>query len=177
MKMSRNVWIAVIPSLILAGCGEREFGDGQVHQIENQKVQLNGEQIGLTKGQVECGIQSELWTSEDLGEDQTIGRLTQSARDLGFGDDIQIAEPGLKYPHAQLRGKFLLSLIQVNSIKNDGPQNRIVDAKMGVRIDHSCFQSPFPILLGVKKGKFTDGVGSLLRFRLDDGWVYDEILH
>lgn len=176
MKMPRRIWIAVLSSLILAGCGDREFGAGQAHQVENQKAQLDGEQVLLSKAQFDCGVEAELWEAQETGRDQTVGRLNQSARDLGFGDDVML-EPGLRSAYAQVRGKFLLSLIQVNSIKNDGPDYRVVDAKVGVRIDQPCFDNPLPVLLGVKKGQFTDSVGTVLRFRQDDGWVFDQIVH
>ncbi len=175
--MSRSMWITVVSSLILAGCGEREFGEGKVrYLVETQKTQLDGEQVLLTKAQFDCGVESELWERQELGHDQAVGRLNQSARDLGFGDDV-ILEPGSRSAYAQVRGKFLLSLVQVNTIKNDGPQYRVVDAKVGVRIPNPCFENPLPVLLGVKKGKFTDSVGTMLRFRLDDDWVYDQIVH
>ncbi len=176
--MSRSVWIAILSSLILAGCGDRELGEGKVRfQLETQQTQLDGEQVLLTKTQFDCGVESELWERQELGRDQAVGHLNQTAKDLGFSDDFQILEPGFRNAYAQVRGKFLLSLIQVDNIKNDGPQYRVVDAKVGVRIPHPCFENPLPVMLGVKKGKFTDSVGTMLRFRLDDDWVYDQIVH
>jgi hypothetical protein len=176
--MSRRVWIPLLSSLILAGCGDREFGEGKIRwRIETQPTQLDGEQVTLTRGQLDCGTQAELWTIEKLGEDRTVGRLTQKARDLGFGDDVRIDEPGLNNPYVQVRGKFTLSLVQVNDIKDDGPQNKVVDAKVAVRIPNPCFANPLPALLGVKHGQFNEAAGVILRFRMDDDWVYDSILH
>jgi hypothetical protein len=178
MTMSRSVWIAVVSSLVLAGCGEREFGEGKVrYQIETQKTQLDGEQVMLTRGQVDCGVQAELWEMEHLGRDQEFAKLNQSARDLGFGDDVQFSEVGASNPYVQIRGSFLLSLIQVNNIRTEGPQNKVVDAKIGVRINHPCFENPLPTLMGVKRGKFTATTDAALRFRLDNDWVYDQIVH
>jgi len=178
MKMPRSVWITVLSSLVLAGCGEREFGEGKIrYRIETQQTRLDGEQVMLTRAQVDCGAQAELWDLEQLGEDRAVGRLTQRARDLGFGDDVQVDEPGFRNPYVQVRGNFTLSLIQVNNIKDDGPHDKVVDAKIGVRIDQACFANPLPVLLGVKRGKFNEAAGTLVRFHLDGDWMYDQILH
>jgi hypothetical protein len=176
--MSRSLWIMLLPSLLLVGCGAGEFSEGTVRQrIESQPTRLDGEQVTLTRGQLECGTQAELWTIEHLGADRTVGRLTQQGRDLGFGDDIQIDEPGFNNPYAQLRGPFVMSLIQLNNIKDEGAQSKVVDAKVAVRINNPCFDNPLPLILGVKHGKFNETVGVLMRFRLDDDWNYDQIVH
>lgn len=178
MSMSRSLWIALLSSLVLAGCGDQEFGEGKVrYQVETQKTRLDGEQIMLTRGQVDCGVQAELWEIEHRGQDQDVARLNQSARDLGFDDDVQMSEPGSANPYVQVRGNFLLSLIRVNDIRIEGPQNKVVDAKIGVRINQPCFDNPLPLLLGVKHGKFTETADAMLRFRLDNDWVYDQIVH
>jgi hypothetical protein len=178
MKTSRSIWIAVVSSLVLAGCGEREFGEGKIrYRMETQQTQLDGEQVTLTKAQVACGAQQDLWDIEQLGEDRSVGRLTQNARNVGFGDDVQVEQPGFHNSYVQVRGSFVLSLIQVNNIRDDGPQNKVVDAKVGVRINHSCFDSPLPVLLGVKRGKFNETAGTLVRFHLDGDWMYDQIIH
>jgi hypothetical protein len=172
------MWIMLLSSLILAGCGDREFGEGKIrYKIETQATRLDGEQVTLTRGQLDCGSQAELWAVERIGADRSVGRLTKLGRDLGFGDDVQIDEPGFINPYAQVRGSFVLSLIQVNNIRDDGAQNKMVDAKVGVRINHPCFSSPLPALLGVKHGKFNETAGVLMRFRLDDDWMYDQIVH
>jgi hypothetical protein len=164
--------------LVLAGCGEREFGEGKIrYRIETQQTKLDGEQVVLTRGQVECGARAELWEVQQLGEDHAVGRLNQPARDIGFGDDVQVDDPGFRNPYVMLRGNFVLSLIQVNNIRDEGPESKVVDARVGVRIDNACFQNPLPVLLGVKRGKFNETAGTLMRFRMDGDWMYDQIIH
>lgn len=180
--MSRTMWITVFSSALamasLTGCGEREFGDGQFRgTIDGQQTRLDGEQVVLTKGQVDCGEREELWTVDSLGPDRQVGHLTQRGRDLGFGDDLQIGENGSLNAYVQVRGTFPLSVLQINAVRDDGPGNKIVDAKIGVKFGNSCFDNPVPVLLGVKKGQFTETAGTLMRFRLDGGWVYDQIVH
>jgi hypothetical protein len=174
--MFRNAWIVAIAGLALTGCGDHEFGEGQIRvSVEGQQIQLDGEQVTLTRPQVDCGAQNDLWRIDDLGDHQ-IGRLTQKARDLNFGDDVQIDETHPN-PYAQLRGSFHVMLIKVDGIQDDGPDGKLVDAKLGVKIDHPCFEKPLPVLMGVRKGQFTETASAKLRFRMDDNWVYDQIVH
>ena len=175
----QKAWIPVIGFLLLAGCSHGEFNDGTVGLLlESTQHRLDGEQVMLNRSQVDCGAQSDLWEVMSMGEDRAVARLSDRARSLGFSDDIQIGEPGLPSPYAQVRGNFSLITLQVGSTRDDGTQGKLVDAKIGVKIDHSCFNSPLPVLMGVRKGRFTQTQNPILRFRrVGSDWSLEEFVH
>ena len=76
---------------MLAGCGGGGFDPNGI--LESRPVQLDGEQVALDPGQVDCGAREDLWTVTSLGEGRGIARLTQKGRDLQFSDDVQIGDP------------------------------------------------------------------------------------
>jgi hypothetical protein len=80
-----------------------------------------------------------------MGDDRSLGRLTQKGRDLQFGDDIQIVAPN---PYVQVRGSFSLKALQIGTITDSDAFTKTMEAKVGVRIDHKCFQDNFPVLMG-----------------------------
>ncbi|MGH7866204.1 MAG: hypothetical protein ACREP9_00905, partial [Candidatus Dormibacteraceae bacterium] len=100
--------------LMLAGCGPSGFDLNGV--LQSHPVRLDGEQVILDQGQVECGTHEDLWTIESLGNGRAIGRLTQKGRDLQFSDDIQIGDPAVGVPYVQLHGSFPVSVIHSGSV-------------------------------------------------------------
>jgi hypothetical protein len=146
--------------------------------IEVHTIPLDGEQIMVTESQIECGVQSELWDVQQLGPGRAVARLNQPGRNLLFGDDVVIGESGMHSPYAQIRGTFQLRLIDFGNVRADGEKFKLVDAKVGVEIPHSCFQSPLPQLMAVRRGRFTQDAIPTFRFRLDgSNWVFDRIQH
>ena len=109
-----------------------------------------------------------------MGEARSLGRLTQKGRDLQFGDDIQIVPPT---PYAQVRGSFSLKVLQVGTIQDSDAFTKIAEAKVGVRIDHKCFQDNLPILMGIRHGEFTASTSTVFRFKLENEWQFDQIIH
>jgi hypothetical protein len=162
--------------LALTGCGEGEFGEYQVRELLTiGPKQLEGEQITLTPGQVECGEREELWVLESRGGHRSVGRLTDAARALNFADDVQIGDTPLP-PYAQVRGKFQLQVTRVTAIRDDDSRTKTVEAKVGVEIRHSCFGAPLP-LMGVRKGNFNPDTPARFQLTLGNGWEYARILH
>jgi len=158
--------------LALSGCGGNGFDPNSL--LEGRPVRLDGEQVVLNLSQVECGAQNDLWTITPMGEARSLGRLTQKGRDLQFGDDIQIVPPT---PYAQVRGSFSLKVLQVGTIQDSDAFTKIAEAKVGVRIDHKCFQDNLPILMGIRHGEFTASTSTVFRFKLENEWQFDQIIH
>lgn len=162
----------MLACLTLAGCGGGGFDPNGV--LESRPVRLDGEQVVLNPSQVDCGAQNDLWTISPMGVDRSLGRLTQKGRDLQFGDDIQIVSPS---PYAQVRGSLSLKVLQVASVQDTDPFTKVAEARVGVRIDHKCFQDSFPVLMGIRHGEFTPATNPVFRFKLDNEWQFDQIVH
>jgi hypothetical protein len=109
-----------------------------------------------------------------MGEGRSLGRLTQKGRDLQFGDDIQIVSPN---PYAQVRGSFPLKVLQAGTVQDSDAFTKTAEAKVGVRIDHKCFQDNFPVLMGIRHGEFTASTSTVFRFKLENEWQFDQIIH
>ena len=135
---------------------------------------LDGEQVMLTNEQVACGEREDLWTMESHGGDTATGHLTPKAQALGFGDDVRVGEQRL--PFSQLRGQYTLQVLRIESIRDEGAKVKVVDAKVGVVIAHSCFPQPVQ-LMGVKKGRFTQDAAPRFQLALNGNWEYDRLLH
>jgi hypothetical protein len=161
-----------LASLALAGCGGSGFDLNGL--LESRPVRLDGEQVAMNLSQVECGVQDDLWTVTPMGDERSLGRLTQKGRDLQFGDDIQIVSPR---PYAQVRGSFSLKVLQVGNIQETDAFTKTAEAKVGVRIDHKCFQDNLPVLMGIRHGEFTASASTLFRFKLENEWQFDQIIH
>jgi hypothetical protein len=142
--------------------------------LESRAVRLDGEQAVLSAAQVECGVQNDLWIISPMGEERSLGRLTQKGRDLQFGDDVQIVQPA---SWVQLRGSFSLHALQVANIQDSDAYTKVAEAKVGVRIDHKCFQDSLPVLMGIRKGQFSSAANVSLRFKLDNEWQFDQVVH
>ena len=161
--------------IYLGGCSDGAFGDNQIRFLINQgQKQLDSEQVTISHDQLRCGVREELWTIEQLGEDRTIGRLSERARALNFSDDIQIGEQ--RQPYAQVRGTFVLMVNDIQSVRDVDPRTKLVDARVGVVISHVCFPTPLP-LMGVRRGQFTQEAAARFQFRLGGNWEFDRILH
>jgi hypothetical protein len=171
--------IAVVGlSLLTAGCRATDFNDGKTRAIiQNAPFHLEGEQVTLTQQQVDCGVGAELWESAtQVSENRSTARLLQNGQNLKFSDDVAY-EPGYRQPYTQVRGDFPLQVIEIYSTRDDDPETKLVDARVGVKIDHPCFTSPL-IIMGVRKGKFVQDAPATIRFRqLQDDWHMDSFVH
>ena len=161
--------------LLLAGCGGGGFDVNGL--LESRPLRLDGEQVMLSGDALECGAREDLWTVTSLGDQRSVGRLSQKARDLQFSDDVQIGDPVVSYPYAQIRGSFSVAVLQVGSIRDEDAFTKVADAKVGVKIDHSCFQSSLPLVMGIKHGQFSRSTNPVFRFKMDGEWMVDQIIH
>jgi hypothetical protein len=163
-------------SIVLAGCGD--FNDGKTRNlIEAKPVRLDAEQVILKEQEVACGVENDLWETPSPAGSRSTARLTQKARDLKFDDDVSVKEAGYHSPYVQVRGMFPLSVIEIANTK-DGPENdtKIVETRIGIKIDHSCFPDPLPIM-GLRKGQFTEDYLPVLQFRYDGRWQLEKFVH
>lgn len=177
---------AAAPALLAAilfssGCG----GDPNVWDentaktaVEWEPYQLASEQVSMNLAQLNCGVYNDLWEAPSPGADRSISRLEQKARDLNFSDDVTSDEPGYVSPYTQVRGKFPLQLTAVVSTKDgEDKETKIVQAKVGVKISHPCFEGPLPIM-GVRKGKYSDELPVTLQFEhYSDAWHLTKVIH
>jgi hypothetical protein len=176
---SRYAW-ALGLCLLLTGCSPGFFDFGMVqNMIESSQISLDGEQVMLTEAQIECGVQAELWDVQQLGPGRSIARLNQPGKNLHLGDDVVMGEPGMHTPYVQVRGSFQLHMLDFSNVRDDGEKFKLVDVKIGVDIPHSCFVSPLPQLMAVRRGRFTQDALPTFRFRSDsnNNWVFDRIQH
>jgi hypothetical protein len=176
MKSVSAIAFILFLCLALAGCSNGPFDDSRIrYLLEVTALPLNGEQVMVTQQQLECGAQSELWEMQSLGPGLSVGRLLPRGRELKFDDDVQLNDMRMAY--TQLRGDFSVSMFEVQSIHDENPTTKLVDAKVGVRINHSCFATPL-MLMGVRHGKFTQDFPPRFEFRqVGDDWQYDSIVH
>jgi hypothetical protein len=175
MKSASGIASIVCLCLALAGCSNGPFDESRVrYLLETNPITLNGEQVILTQNQLECGVQTELWEYQSRG-DHSVARLLPHGRELKFDDDVQIGEA--RFPYIQVRGDFNLQLLEVQTIRDESAKVKLVDAKVGVRFDHTCFPNSLP-LMGVRYGKFTQGFLPRFEFHMiNEDWQYDSISH
>ena len=166
---------ALLACLTLAGCGNSGFDLTAV--LESHPVKLDGEQVILYPEQVDCGVREDLWTISPLGDGRSLGRLTTKGRDLQFSDDVQVGDPAVGTPYVQLHGSFGIKVMQPGSVHDEDDWDKTADAKVGVKIDHSCFQAYPPILMGIRHGQFDLSVNPVFRFKLDGEWLPDKVIH
>jgi hypothetical protein len=161
------------------GCVQKEFQDVKAQSImASSPIHLDAEQVSLTPTQFECGVQYDLWDPPGAAAgERTYARLEQAGRDLHFGDDVVVAEPGFHAPYVQVRGDFMMQLADGPSVRDDGSDGRLVEGKLMVIIPQMCFTDPLPVL-GVRKGKFTQDTPPVMQFRLlQDGWHFTKLVH
>lgn len=161
--------------LALAGCGGGGFSPNGT--LEARPVQLDGEQVLLDQSQVDCGANEDLWNITQLGGGRAVGRLTKKGRDLQFSDDIQIGDPLVSAPYAQIHGSFPVKVVQVGSVRDEDQFTKLADAKVTVGINHSCFQANPPALMGIRHGQFDASANPVFRFKMDQDWMVDRIVH
>jgi len=65
----------------------------------------------------------------------------------------------------------------VGSIQEEGEGERVVEAKVGVMIDHPCFKRPRPVLMGVRRGEFNPNEDPVFRLKLRENWSVDGLVH
>jgi len=162
--------------LMLVGCSSGGFSANGA--LESHPVQLDGEQVVLDQGEVDCGAHDDLWDITPLGDGRSVARLTKKGRDLQFSDDIQIGDPVIGAPYAQIHGTFPVRVMQVGSVRDEDPFTKLADVKVAVRIDHNCFQNNPPVLMGIRHGQFDPATNPVFRFKLDqEQWTVDQIVH
>jgi len=166
---------ATLASLMLAGCGGGGFDPTGL--LESRPVRLDGEQVVLSPDQVDCGTREDLWTISPLGDGRSFGRLTQKGRSLQFNDDVQIGDPVAGVPYVQLHGSFPVKVIQTGAIRDEDQWTKAADAKVAVKIDHSCFLASPLMLMGVRHGQFDPSTSPAFRFKLDGEWQVDRVVH
>ena len=171
---------AAVLAFVCAACGESDFNWGKVgHIIEGNPVHLDAEYAMLNGQQLQCGIDNDLWDKPpDLTgalHEQVFARLTDKGRALRFSDDVSVGD--MRLPCVQVRGDFNLQAIDIRSDR-DGPEKgtKLVDVKLGVRINHPCFPQAL-YLMGVHKGNFTQDYSPIVLFRFDNGWQLERIMH
>lgn len=169
-------WLAVLPVCLgLAACGGGGFDPAGI--LESRPVQLDGEQVTLNAEQVDCGAREELWIVSPLGEGRAVARLTPKGRNLQFSDEVQVGDPAVGVPYAQVHGSFSVKVMQSGSTRDEDAFTKLVDAKIGVKIDHPCFQSSLPVLMGIRHGQFSPAANPVFRFKLDGEWLVDQVVH
>jgi hypothetical protein len=183
METSRAALVAALClAALLSGCRpSSDFSEDIARgSIEYGKMKLEGEQVTLTDSQIQCGVQSELWDSPTtLSADHTSSHLTSKARDLKFNDDVIIRDPSSRVAFVQIRGEFPLQADSIVSMKDGEDKNsKVVEAKVSVKIDDPCFQSPLP-MMGVRHGNFSADSPVVFHMHFDEsiGWRVDKLVH
>ena len=80
-------------------------------------------------------------------------------------------------PYVQLRGTFPVKVIQAGPVHDEDEWTKSGEAKVVVRIDHSCFHASPPALMGIRHGQFDPSTSPVFRFKLDGEWQVDRIVH
>ena len=170
---------ALALSFLLTGC-DHDFDENTTKsRAEGKPVQLDSEQVSVNWGQLNCGVENELWEGAPPAEpgQPVIYRLTQKGRDLQFSDDVYVNETGYSSPYVQVRGKFYLQLDRVVTINTDTDGSKLIQSQLGVKIPHPCFTTPLPIM-GIKKGKFASDVPPTLKYENgEEGWFPTGLVH
>ncbi|HEV2200668.1 MAG TPA: hypothetical protein VGR73_12675 [Bryobacteraceae bacterium] len=160
-----------------AGCGS-DFDETKVVVVaQKAPIHLDSEQVTLTEGQVNCGVDKNLFDPPVVLSERSVAPLRQAARDLGFSDDVSLNEPGYPLPYAQMRGDFMARVEHVVDIR-DGPGQGVktVQARVRVKVPHECFGGDLPIM-GIRRGQFAENLPPTLIFQLDDRWRLDHFAH
>ena len=180
MINSRSLLAAAVGfSFAFCGCGNKEdFDGGRAKDVlESAPIALEGEQVTLTSMQFDCGVQEDLWEHPtQFSPERSTARLDPNGQALKFNDDVVI-EPNHQ-PYVQVRGSLSIQVDEVSNIRG-GPETgtKLADVKGGVKIQHTCFAAPLPIM-GVKKGNFQADTPATFSFRLrDDGWHAEKMVH
>ena len=165
-------------SCVLSSCNSKDFNEQVAGvQVTAQPIKLEGEQVVLNEGQVDCGTKNDLWeTPVRIGE-RSSARLLPKGRDLKFSDDVIVMEPGLNISYVQVRGDFQVEVMPPFDIRDDGPDARLVSVRLGAIVPNTCFPSSLPIM-GVRKGQFKADAIPLLRYTHDGNqWTFQKLVH
>jgi hypothetical protein len=160
----------------LTGCNSSEFSWGKVSgTVQGNPMKLDAEYVMLSQGEFDCGVQNDLWEASASNGSRSTARLLQKGRDLKFSDDVSLGD--MRRPYVQIRGDFSLGAVEV-SADHEGPEagTKLVEAKVGAIIPHTCFPNPLQIM-GVRKGTFSQDVPPVLLFRLANNWQFDGFVH
>jgi hypothetical protein len=180
MKFRATPALLAAALTILAGCGDPSaFDEGIAKGVaEAEPFSLDSEQVSMNVQQVDCGASEDLWEAPSNSGERSLSRLEQKGRNLNLTDDVYSGDSGYPNPYTQVRGKFALQVDQVLSIKDgEDKDTKIVQAKVGVKINDPCFTTPLAIM-GIRKGKYTPDLPVTLRYeRYDTGWHLVKILH
>ncbi len=179
--------IAAAPALLAAillafsaGCGDpNAFDDGVAKgAAEAEAFQLDSEQVSVRDNQLACGANEDLWDQPATNGEHFTSHLEQKGRSLNFTDDVTSGELGYAAPYTQVRGKFPLQLDRVVATRDgEDKDTKIVQAKVGIKIAHPCFDTPLAIM-GVRKGKYSDDLPVTLQYERDgNGWHLTKIIH
>ena len=140
-------------------------------------VQLDSEQVSMNTGQLACGANNDLWEAPIQGGDRSISRLEPKGRALNFSDDVSSDEPAFPNPYTQVRGTFSLQMDRVFFIKDEDKDTKIVQARVGIKVPHSCFTSPL-MIMGLRKGAYADDQPVTLEYQFDGYvWTVSKIVH
>lgn len=175
---SHQVLTVALAAGLLAGCSNKDFDESAaLQQLQAAPVELDGEQVTLTRDQVACGERDDLWVVLPESGNRAVGRLTDRGRALGFSDDLHIGDPGMNLPYGQIRGNFSLHASDTH-IQDVDERTKIVDAKIGVVLDHGCLKRPAPALMGLHHGRFSTVDNPTFQFRRHgDTWQLDGLVH
>jgi hypothetical protein len=180
--MTPRVWLPLAAGfgILLTGCGLGEFNEGRCrNSIEASPVRLDGEQVMITPQQIDCGFRNDLWDQATYDENQRgVARIQPAGRALHFDDDVQINDPAFPRPYVQIRGEFPLQVLEIVNIRDsDDPSVKLIEVKLGIMVNHTCFQQPIP-LAGVKRGRFNADMNPIVRLRQDGStWIVDRMMH
>src|SRR5216684_2901703 len=97
MRLRISMAVVVALSMLSAACAGTDFDEEKAQNIvQGKPVKLEGEQVSLTPGQVDCGVRQELWEPRvETSPGHSSSRLTQQGRDLKFSDDV-LTEPNFR---------------------------------------------------------------------------------
>jgi hypothetical protein len=173
---SRILLLVVGLVIITVSCGSKDDFDAK-SILEANPVKLEGEQLTLSAKEVECGVQEELWDAPtQVSQERSVARLTSKGRGLGFSDDVTMELNSR--PYVQVSGTFPLQVDEVTETVAGGDNDtKRVAARAGVKVQHSCFQNPLPVM-GVKHGNFQhDTPASFLLRQAKEGWKFEKVVH
>lgn len=168
-------------AIVLSGCkASSDFNADVAKQaIESGPMKLEGEQVTFTDAQIQCGLQAEYWDPPvTISDDHSHAALTAKGKNFKFNDDVMIRDPGSRVPFVQIRGDLPLQVDSIAAIKDGEDQyTKLVEAKVGVKIDDPCFQNPLP-LMGVRHGNFSTDSPVVFHMHFDEtGWHVDRVVH
>ena len=178
MRMTSGLWISVVlvSSMTSVGCGN-EASDKTRAMVEAAPVRVEAEQVVLTAGEVDCGSRADLWGPASApNQGRSFCPLTPAGRALKFDDDVVVTDPGYRFSYVQVRGTFPLSVLEIVNTKDEGENTKLVELRVGIKVDNACFPNPLPIM-GSRKGQFTQDYPPLMLFRLDGAWQMEKFVH